>query len=72
MSVTNGLRTQRGTKKKREGFTTTKGTKRHESRFALRYTLPLKLLFSCFFKEKAIVPKVYGTMHVSIRGYRVG
>jgi hypothetical protein len=52
--------------KKREEFTTTKGTKRHEK--MRRNALPLKLLLSCFFSRKSNKPKVYGTMHVCNRG----
>jgi hypothetical protein len=50
------------------------GTKLHENKIhhvahvaVKKNTLPLKLLFSCFFIEKAIVPKVYGTMHTDNR-----
>jgi len=39
--------------KNKKDLTTTKGTNRHEGRFALRYTLPLKLLFSCLFQRKS-------------------
>jgi len=58
------------------------GTKRHEKRFALRYVLlplsgtsklaevrwPSTFVLLLFSVEKAVVPKVYGIMHVSNLG----